>query len=193
MSDEDLADAVPARTAHARRYRRPRRRARAAKIGDLDESRKAWLVRAAVSKTRKARWVVLPDDLFAAVVDRLPAREDRDPSAPLFQGVTADRLRMAILRACRDAGVPHFPRTRSGIGGSACFTARASPGPRSATAWVSAHASSPPTATRTLSSTTARSTGRSCSDVYARCRPRCGPRSWKPPRLQGRSRSVPPI
>jgi integrase len=38
----------------------------------------------------------------------LPAREDRDPVAPLFAGVTADRLRMAIGRACRDAGVPAF-------------------------------------------------------------------------------------
>jgi len=30
------------------------------------------------------------------------------PAAPLFAGVTADRLRMAIGRACRDAGVPRF-------------------------------------------------------------------------------------
>lgn len=80
----------------------------AARVGDLDETRKAWLVRAAVSKTRKARWVVLPDDLYDAVIGRLPAREDRDRTAPLFPGVSADRLRMAIGRACRDAGVPHF-------------------------------------------------------------------------------------
>jgi integrase len=80
----------------------------AAKIGDLDEQRKAWLVRAAVSKTRRARWVFLPDDLFDVVIARLPTREDRDPSAALFNGVTADRLRMAISRGCRDAGVPHF-------------------------------------------------------------------------------------
>jgi len=80
----------------------------AARISDLDESRRAWLVRKAVSKTRRPRWVELPADLFAAVVDRLPAREDRQSEAPLFTGVTADRLRMAIGRACRDAGVPHF-------------------------------------------------------------------------------------
>ena len=80
----------------------------AATVGDLDEQRQAWLVRAAVSKTRRARWVELPDDLFAAVLERLPAREDRDPAAPLLAGVTADRLRMAIGRACRDGGVPHF-------------------------------------------------------------------------------------
>jgi integrase len=79
-----------------------------ATIGDLDEERKAWLVRAAVSKTRRARWVELPDDLFQVVVERLPPREDRDPSSALFPRVTADRLRMAIGRACRDAGVPRF-------------------------------------------------------------------------------------
>ena len=81
----------------------------AATIGDLDESRATWLVRASVSKTRRARWVELPTDLLEVVVDRLPAREDRDPTAPLFGvGVTGDRLRTAITRACRDAGVPAF-------------------------------------------------------------------------------------
>jgi integrase len=80
----------------------------AAKVGDLDENRQAWLVRAAVSKTRRARWVELHADLFDAVVERLPAREDRDPDSPLFPIGSADRLRMAIARACRDAGVPVF-------------------------------------------------------------------------------------
>jgi integrase len=80
----------------------------AARVGDLDEDRRAWLVRAAVSKTRRPRWVELAADLFEAVLERLPVREDRDPEAQLFAGVTADRLRMAIGRACRDAGVPHF-------------------------------------------------------------------------------------
>jgi integrase len=61
-----------------------------------------------VSKTRRARWGALPDDLFEVVIARLPAREDRDPSSALFPDVTADRLRMAIGRACRDAGVPRF-------------------------------------------------------------------------------------
>jgi integrase len=80
----------------------------AATLGDLDEDRKAWLVRASIAKTRRSRWATLPDDLWEVVLERLPAREDRDPAAPLFVGVTADRLRMAISRACRDAGVPHF-------------------------------------------------------------------------------------
>jgi integrase len=61
-----------------------------------------------VSKTRRARWVEIPEDLYDVLVDRLPAREDRDPAAPLFAGVQADKLRTAIGRACRDAAVPAF-------------------------------------------------------------------------------------
>lgn len=37
-----------------------------------------------------------------------PPREDRDPATPLFPGVTDANLRMAIARACRAGGVPHF-------------------------------------------------------------------------------------
>lgn len=80
----------------------------AATVGDLDEYRQAWLVRASVSKTRQQRWAMLPADLFEVTVQRLPVREDRDPAAPLFAGLNADRLRTAIARACRDAGVPLF-------------------------------------------------------------------------------------
>src|SRR5262249_55625224 len=42
------------------------------------------------------------------VVGRLPAREDRDPKAPLFVEATADRLRTAMARVCRDAAIPMF-------------------------------------------------------------------------------------
>ena len=80
----------------------------AARVGDLDEGRQAWLVRAAVSKTRQARWVEPPTDLYDLIDQRLGPREDRHPDDPLFPGVTADRLRVAIGRACRDAGVPRF-------------------------------------------------------------------------------------
>jgi integrase len=38
----------------------------------------------------------------------LPPREDREPEAPLFPGVGTDRLRTAIARACRAAGIPVF-------------------------------------------------------------------------------------
>jgi integrase len=80
----------------------------AARIGDLDEERRGWLIRAAVSKTRQSRWAQLPEDLFETVVDRLPVREDRDPVAHLFAEATANRLRTAIARACRDSAVPVF-------------------------------------------------------------------------------------
>jgi integrase len=81
---------------------------REARVGDLDELEQRWLVRPEVSKTRRARWVELPADLFDLVVDRLPAREDRDHELPLIPIGSTDRLRMAIGRACRDAGVPSF-------------------------------------------------------------------------------------
>jgi integrase len=52
--------------------------------------------------------VDVPDDLFNVLVNRLPAREDRDLEAPLFAIGTTDRLRVAIDRACRNAGVPDW-------------------------------------------------------------------------------------
>jgi integrase len=149
----------------------------AARISDLDESRKAWRVRAAVSKTRRARWIAFPDDLYRVVVDRLPAREDRDPDAPLFPGLTADRLRMAIGRACRDAGVPSFSPHDLRHRRSASFITRASPGPRSGRRSDSRTSLRRRTSIRTSSWITARSTGGRCSNVLARGRPMGIPRS----------------
>ncbi|CAB4684047.1 unannotated protein [freshwater metagenome] len=79
----------------------------AAKIGDLDEQRHGWLIRASVSKTKRARWAILPDTLWDALIATLPPREDRDANTSLFN-VTDDRLRMAIARACKAAAVPRF-------------------------------------------------------------------------------------
>lgn len=75
--------------------------------GDIDEPRGRWRVSQAVAKTGRARWVAVPEPLFQAVLDRLP-RDDRAGSARVFLGVTADRLRTAIARACTAAGVPAF-------------------------------------------------------------------------------------
>lgn len=36
----------------------------------------------------------------------LPPRDDRDPNQPVFPGVTQERLRTAINRACRASGTP---------------------------------------------------------------------------------------
>ena len=83
--------------------------------GDVDEPRSRWRVSAAVAKTGRARWVPVPPVLFDAVT-ALVAREDRTPERRVFQGVTADRLRTAITRACTTAGVlacsPHDLRHR---------------------------------------------------------------------------------
>lgn len=75
--------------------------------GDVDEPRGRWRVSAGASKTGRARWVLVPPDLFAAVCELVP-REDRVPERPVFQGFGADRFRTALTRACTAAGVPHF-------------------------------------------------------------------------------------
>lgn len=75
--------------------------------GDVDEGRARWRVSQAVAKTGKGRWVVVPEPLFDAVVELVP-RDDRIAERRVFQGVTADRLRAAIARACTAAGVPAF-------------------------------------------------------------------------------------
>lgn len=75
--------------------------------GDVDEGRARWRVSQAVAKTGKARWVVVPEPLFGAVLELVP-RDDRTTERRVFQGFTADRLRAAIARACTAAGVPAF-------------------------------------------------------------------------------------
>ncbi len=75
--------------------------------GDVDEARLRWRVSQAVAKTGQARWVAAPEPLFRAVLELVP-RDDRTPERRVFQGVTADRLRTAIARACTAAGVPAF-------------------------------------------------------------------------------------
>lgn len=86
------------------------------RCGDLDEPNSRWRIRRAVEKGRRGRWVSLPPSLFAAVVGTLPPREDRDPDGPVFAGVTQERLRTAIGRACKASGTPtwspHDPRHR---------------------------------------------------------------------------------
>jgi integrase len=78
------------------------------RVGDYDEPRRRVRLRASTTKTRTALWVELPDVLAEAIETILPPREDRDPDEPLFLGVGADRLRVAIARACKAAGVPVF-------------------------------------------------------------------------------------
>jgi integrase len=86
------------------------------RCGDLDEPNTRWRIRRAVEKGRRGRWVSLPPDLFAAVLATLPPREDRTSDRPVFPGLTQERLRTAIARACKAAGTatwsPHDLRHR---------------------------------------------------------------------------------
>jgi integrase len=85
-----------------------------AKLSDFDEEEHRWLVRARVSKNKRPSWGVLSDDmvdgtaLLEVLAHVLPPKRARDPDAPLFEGVTDARLRMAIKRAGVTAGVPEF-------------------------------------------------------------------------------------
>jgi integrase len=73
--------------------------------GDVDEPRGRW--RFATSKTGRPRWVAPPALLLEAVLALCP-REDRHPNRRVFEGVTSERLRTALARACTAAAVPAF-------------------------------------------------------------------------------------
>jgi integrase len=73
--------------------------------GDVDEPRARW--RIATSKTGRPRWVTPTPLLLAHVLELVP-RDDRRADAPVFAGVTGDRLRTALTRATTAAGVPTF-------------------------------------------------------------------------------------
>jgi integrase len=75
--------------------------------GDLDEPRGRWRVSAAVSKTGRPRWIEPAAFLLERVLALCP-RDDRHPDRRVFEGVTAERLRTALTRACTAAGVPSF-------------------------------------------------------------------------------------
>jgi integrase len=77
-------------------------------VADYDEPQRRVRLRASTQKTRTALWVELPEVLAEAVERTLGPREDRDSEARLSPNVGADRLRTAIARAARAAGVPVF-------------------------------------------------------------------------------------
>jgi len=74
---------------------------------DVDEAALRWRVSAATAKTQRARWVQVPADLFALVLELVP-REDRDPDAAVFPWVEQARLRTELGRACKATGTPRF-------------------------------------------------------------------------------------
>ncbi len=119
-----------------------------AQVGDLDEHRRAIRVRWTVEKNERYRHLELPDDLFAALVATLPAREDRELEAPLFGELTDARLRMAITRACKATGTGISRRTVCGAGAARCTTSAPARSPRSPSYSATGNAS-PPTTTCT--------------------------------------------
>ncbi len=58
-------------------------------------------------RTAGRRFVPLPTDLLAEVGDLLPL-EDRDPQQPIWPALSDQGLRLALARACKVAGVPHY-------------------------------------------------------------------------------------
>jgi integrase len=75
--------------------------------GDVDEHAGRWRVSRTSAKTRKARWVPVPAELFVEVLALKP-REDRAPTGQVLAGFTANAYRTSLMRACKAAGVPQF-------------------------------------------------------------------------------------
>ena len=75
--------------------------------GDVDVAENRFRLRAARTKTRKARWVQVPDWLMDEIAATCPL-EDRTAERQVFMGFTRHAARNAVARACLAAGVPHF-------------------------------------------------------------------------------------
>ena len=82
------------------------------RVGDYDERDRRIRLRASTTKTRQALWVELPDVLADALEASLRAARGPRRRRRLFPGVSADRLRTAIARACKASGVPVFITAR---------------------------------------------------------------------------------
>lgn len=75
--------------------------------GDVDLADRRLRLRAASTKTRRARWVQVPGWLMDAVADTCPP-DDRAAERRVFPGLTGDVAKNAMARACRAAGIPVF-------------------------------------------------------------------------------------
>lgn len=75
--------------------------------GDVDVAGCQFRLQAAHTKTRRARWVQVPEWLMDEIAATC-ALEDRSAERRVFHGFTRGAARNAIARACIAAGVPHF-------------------------------------------------------------------------------------
>jgi integrase len=78
----------------------------ALRVGDLDETLYRWRLSQAVTKTRRARWVPVPRELFRAVVKHA-SDSGPTPDGVIFGPIGAG-LRTDIARICRRCGVTSF-------------------------------------------------------------------------------------
>lgn len=75
--------------------------------GDVDVAGSQFRLRGGETKTRRARWVQVPEWLMEEVAAACPL-EDRTAERRVFQGFTADVAKNVMARACKAAGIPHF-------------------------------------------------------------------------------------
>jgi integrase len=75
--------------------------------GDVDAANLRLRLPRSATKRDQARWVYLPEWLIEALEASCPL-EDRVPERRVFGGVTEARAYQAMVRACRNAMVPHY-------------------------------------------------------------------------------------
>jgi integrase len=75
--------------------------------GDVDVAENRFRLRAARTKTRRARWVQVPEWLMAEITASCPL-EDRTAERKVFAGYSRHAARSAVARACVVAEIPHF-------------------------------------------------------------------------------------
>jgi integrase len=75
--------------------------------GDVDVAGLRLRLPRSATKRDRARWVYLPEWLMNAVEQTCPL-EDRFPERRVFQGISEASAYHAMLRACRNAKVPHY-------------------------------------------------------------------------------------
>jgi integrase len=75
--------------------------------GDVDARGCQFRLRAAETKSRRARWVQVPDWLMAHIEETCPL-EDRTAERPVFLGFTPNLARRVMARACTAAKIPAY-------------------------------------------------------------------------------------
>jgi integrase len=75
--------------------------------GDVDIDGCQFRLSKATTKTRRSRWVQVPEWLMAEVDATCPP-DDRTSERRVFTGFTPDVAKNVIARACTAAGIPHY-------------------------------------------------------------------------------------